>query len=121
MKTPDAFAFAYPLEILFVNDGKADLTPTKLHLAHLGYEPDQAFSTGEVFEMAANKQYDIILLDSRVPDPERIFDLAGRSGSNAPLFVGLFTSLPVKRKEFLSQLKACSIQAGRRKMPFSDC
>jgi len=128
MRIPDAFALAYPLEILVVNDGKADLASTKLHLVHLGYQPDQALSAGEVLEMTAHKQYDIILLDSRIPEPERVFDVA----DDGPLFIGLFTPdvspvresllgnrldghirLPVHRKEFLSQLKTCSVLAGR--------
>lgn len=132
MRTPDAFALTYPLEILVVNDGKPDLGPTKLHLAHLGYEPDQAFSAKEVLEMTANKQYDIIFLDSRLPDPERILTLAQGRDDNGPLFIGLFTPdacpvketllgswldgqmrLPVHRKEFLSQLKTCSVLAGK--------
>jgi len=132
MRIPDAFAMTYPLEILVVNDGKPDLAPTKLHLAHLGYEPDQAFSTREVLEMAANKQYDIIFLDSRIPEPERIFDVTDWSQDNRPLFIGLFTPdisparellldtkldshmrLPVHRKEFLTQLKTCSVLAGK--------
>jgi CheY-like chemotaxis protein len=135
MRTADAFALTYPLEILVVNDGKPDLTPTKLHLAFLGYEPDQAFSAGEVLEMATNKQYDIILLDTRLPDSERIFDLADGAQHKGPIFVGLVTPdvsllkesslgsrldshmrLPVKRKEFLSQLKACSVLAGRSRV-----
>lgn len=88
MRTADAFALTYPLEILVVNDGMPDLTPTKLHLTFLGYEPDQAFTAGEVLEMATSKQYDIILFDSHI-------------------------HLQIKRKEFLARLKACSVLAGR--------
>jgi DNA-binding response OmpR family regulator len=132
MKILDAFALTYPLEILFVNNRTADLTPTELHLAHLGYQADQAFSAKEVLEMAANKQYDIILLDTRIPDPEQILDMVERPQDNAPILIGLFAgdappatgsslgmrldsqiSLPIKRKEFLSQLKACSVLAGK--------
>ncbi|HEY4336097.1 MAG TPA: hypothetical protein VGM89_09370 [Puia sp.] len=132
MRIPDAFALTYPLEILVVNDSQPDLASTQLHLAHLGYEPDQAISAGEVLEMANRKQYDIILLDSRMAEPERIFDLANRPEEDTPLFIGLFTPdvspvresllgtrldghirLPVHRKEFLSQLKTCSVLAGR--------
>jgi len=132
MRTPDAFAVTYPLEILVVNDGKSNLASTKLHLNFLGYEPDQASSAKEVVEMAASKQYDIILLDSRIPDSQWLFDLTNGRYDDRPLFVGLFTPdvppvkesllgarldsymrLPVQRKEFLSQLKTCSVLAGR--------
>jgi hypothetical protein len=88
MRIPGAFALAYPLEILVVNDGKPELASTKLHLYFLGYEPDQALSATELIEMANNKQYDLIL-----------------SGSHA--------QLPMKRKEFLAHLKACSVMAGK--------
>ena len=142
METIDAFATAYPLDILIADYDVDDREAIKILLTQLGYAPDEAASDGEVLRMAGVRQYDVILMDIRIPGIERVVD-APRSkdqrerkatGTNdvRPILIAISAvaakdfrtrslmarmdsciTRPMDRQELLLQLKACSVLAGK--------
>lgn len=56
------------ITILIVEDDRAINDLMKMTLSHDGYECNQAFTGIEAVNMAANRKYDLILLDVNLPD-----------------------------------------------------
>lgn len=142
METIDAFAAAYPLDILIADYNVDDQKAMKTLLTQLGYAPDEATSDSEVLRMAAIREYDVILMDIRIPGIERVIDAPrsqgrmGREPAGAsdvrPILIAIAAvaakdfrtttlqarmdsslTLPMDRQELLLQLKACSVLAGK--------
>ena len=131
MENRDAFAIAYPLEILVADNDPADRAATSRLLAQFGYNPDQAANVGDIVHTTAEKSYDVILLDLRIPGIESVLDSSERNPSLKPLFIAisctpntfrtttLLTRMdshitrPMDELELSLQLKACSVLAGK--------
>ena len=131
MKAPDSFASSYPLEILIADDDTTRRTAMKQQLAELGYTPEEAASS-EVLSMAGERRYDVIMMEVLIPGIDGILDLASPKAGQKPVFIAISSSnpqpgaagslpkqidnvitRPMDRPEFLLQLKACSLLAGK--------
>jgi len=132
METIDAFAAAYPLDILVAENDNSDRLSTKDLLLQLGYLPDEAFSQKDILRKAGMKQYDLILMDLRIPDLESVLVLSNPGPTITPIFIAIAGAIPrtfkdislkarmdscisgpMDRQELILQLKACSLLAGK--------
>jgi len=132
METLDAFALAYPLEILVADQDNTDRIAVIELLNQLGYRPDEASTDTDILQKAGKKNYDVILINVRIPNAECVFRIEGTNATERPIFIGVSaagpysfkaTTLkarmdsciesPLDRQELLLQLKACSVLAGR--------
>jgi CheY-like chemotaxis protein len=132
METIDAFASAYPLNVLIADDDATRRAMTKQQLIQLGYKPDEAATDSEVLHMAGAQQYDVILMDVHIPGLEEILDIRRPETTTRPIFIAVSSAAastfmdvslrtrldsvitrPMDRQELLLQLKACSLLAGR--------
>ena len=132
MKTPDSFASSYPLEILIADDDTIRRAAMKQQLIELGYTPEEAASDSEVLLKAGARRYDVIMMEGPIPGIDGILDLARPKAGQKPIFVAIsgahsndrrsaslpaqmdsVITRPMDRPEFLLQLKACSVLAGK--------
>lgn len=132
MEALDSFAASYPLEILIADDDAIRRESTKKQLTQLGYTPGEAASDSEVLQMAAARQYDVILMEVLIPGIDGIFDIARPESGQRPLFIAIsgarskqkmgvslqtqidsVITRPMAQPELLLQLKACSVLAGK--------
>lgn len=131
METLDAFALAYPLEILVADQDNTDRSAVLELLSELGYRPDEASNDTDILRKAETKHYDVILINVRIPNAEGVFRLSGSETSERPIFIGISAATPysfkdaalkarmdscitspLDRQELLLQLKACSVLMG---------
>lgn len=132
MKTFDSFASSYPLEILIADDDISRRAATKQQLTELGYMPEEAASDREVLVMAGTRRYDVIMMELPIPGLDGILDFARPKMGQKPIFIAIsgthskegtapssatqidsVITRPMDRPEFLLQLKACSVLAGK--------
>jgi CheY-like chemotaxis protein len=132
METIDAFATAYPLEILVAENSNTSRLSTKDLLVQLGYLPDEASSDIDILEKAGKKLYDLILMDLRIPYLESVLNLSNPGPTITPIFIAIAGAAPrtfkdislkarmdgcitgpMDRQELILQLKACSLLAGK--------
>ena len=132
METLDAFARAYPLEILVADQDKTDRIAVIELLSALGYRPDEATTDKDILQKAGKKNYDVILLNVGIPNAEGVFRIPGSGPAERPIFIGVSAAAkltfketalkarmdscidsPVDRQELLLQLKACSVLVGK--------
>ncbi|HET6256394.1 MAG TPA: response regulator [Puia sp.] len=134
MENAVKFSTAYPLNILIAESGSDPRFSAHDALIQLGYRPELATTGQEMFNMASNKSYDVVLMDIGIPEAEYI--LASRlddADSRRPIFIAMTTSgpagfremflregmdhsisKPVDPEELSLQLKACSVLTGSR-------
>jgi CheY-like chemotaxis protein len=132
METLDAFALAYPLEILVADQDNTDRIAVIELLSELGYSPDEAVNDKDLLQKAGKKNYDVILLNVGIPNAEGVFQIPGSGPAERPIFIGVSAAAkfsfkatalkarmdscinsPVDRQELLLQLKACSVLVGK--------
>jgi CheY-like chemotaxis protein len=132
MKSTSAFSAAFPLDILVAEHQPDVSAETKEILYDLGYTPRTATTSMDVIRMTNDHQYDVILMDIRMPGLEAILTaprsredvrpiIIAVSGTASPDFeeaclqdrMDHCLTRPIGEDELLLQLKACSILAGK--------
>ncbi|HLX67037.1 MAG TPA: response regulator [Puia sp.] len=130
------FSTAYPLSILIAEPYHDSHSTAHAILLQLGYQPELATSSREMLNMTSHKWYDVVLMDTRMPEAEDV--LSSRltdKGSRRPIFIAMTSSgrtnlkemylregmdhsisKPVDRDELILQLKACSVLTGNRRI-----
>jgi CheY-like chemotaxis protein len=136
MENPVKFSKTYPLSILIAEPFQDSLSSARDTLLRLGYQPELATTSQEMLRMSSQKSYDVILMDTRLPDAE--YALASRlndTDSRRPIFIAMTISgrtnlremylregmdhsisKPVDPAELTLQLKACSVLTGNRQI-----
>jgi CheY-like chemotaxis protein len=134
MENSIKFSTAYPLNILIAEPCHETGSSAHDILTQLGYRPELATTSQEMLLMSTQKPYDVILMDTRMPDVEAA--LASRindTGRRRPIFIAMTMSGPANFREmYLSegmdhsiskpvdpaelslQLMACSLLTGNR-------
>ena len=70
---PEACGFTAPdAKVLAVDDNQSNLTIVKLFLKRTGIQPDLCSSGTRAIELCREKQYDLILLDHMMPEPDGV-------------------------------------------------
>jgi CheY-like chemotaxis protein len=130
MSRLDPFAASYPVKIL-VFDADADCRIETIDmLIELGYDPDEALSETALFFLAESGEYDVVLMNVRIPravDTERtpempiesrplLIGIAPSAKLDGPFLAGsggsgILISRPTTKEELIDQLKACSLRA----------
>ena len=127
MKALRSFASSYPLEILIADDDTSRRATMKQQLTELGYAPEEAASESEVLLMAGARRYDVIMMEVLIPGMHGILDFARPKADQKPIFIAIsgtkavsmptqidsVITRPMDQPEFLLQLKACSVLAGK--------
>ncbi len=136
MENSNKFSKAYPLNILIAESNSDPRFSTHLILTQLGYRPELATTGLEMLNMTSQKSYDVVLMDTRMPEAEDV--LACRlsdTGSRRPIFIAMTMSdllnpgeiqlqegmdhsisKPVDPAELSLQLMACSVLTGNRRI-----
>lgn len=137
METIDAFATAYPLHILIADEQAAGRAATHELLAGLGYDPDLASTSGDLFRLMSAQKYDLILMDIDMPGLDRLLDNQVPAMESRPLIIAITDAVrlcfreacrqalvdlcmerPTKPSDLQLQLKACSVLAGKCRTRF---
>ena len=136
MENAVKFSKAYPLNILIAEPNRDSRSSTRDILIQLGYRPELATSSEEMLNMTSQKSYDVVLMDTRMPEAEDV--LASRlsdTGIRKPIFIAMTMSgrsnlrelhlqegmdhsinKPVDPAELSLQLMACSVLTGNRRI-----
>jgi CheY-like chemotaxis protein len=136
MENPAKFSKAYPLNILIAESNPDPRLSTHDILTRLGYRPEIAKTSREMLNMTSEKSYDVVLMDTRMPEAEDVlaFRLSD-TGSRRPIFIAMTMSgqadfremflqegmdhsisKPVDLAELSLQLMACSVLTGNRRI-----
>ena len=84
------FSKNYPLSILVAENDSDDQVLTRNMLRSLGYQPELAADDQQLLRMAGKKDYDVILIDIRMPGVETILNAhLGGPGDKRPLIVSM--------------------------------
>lgn len=132
MENPIKFSNAYPLNILIAESDADPRFSAHDILLQLGYRPELATTSEEMFDLTSKKSYDVVMMDIRMPEAESV--LASRltaTNSRRPIFIAMTMggqadfreiylqegmdhsiSKPVDRDELTLQLMACSVLTG---------
>lgn len=137
MENSIIFSKAYPLHILIAEPNPDLRSPTHDILTQLGYRPELATTSEEMLNMTSQKAYDVVLMDTRMPEAEDIIAsrLSDASSSHRPIFIAMTMSgkfnlreihlqegmdhsisRPVDPAELSLQLMACSVLTGNRRI-----
>jgi len=137
MENSIKFSKAYPLAILIAEPDPDARSTTHDILMELGYRPELATTSEEMLNMTSQRSYDVVLMDTRMPEAEDV--LASRpddaSSSRRPIFIAMTMggrlnlreihlqegmdhsiSRPVDPAELSLQLMACSVLTGNRRI-----
>jgi CheY-like chemotaxis protein len=136
MENSTKFSKAYPLNILIAESNPDPRFSTQDILIQLGYRPEVAKTSEEMLNMTSQKSYDVVLMDTRMPEAEDV--LASRlsdTGIRKPIFIAMTMSgrsnlrelhlqegmdhsinKPVDPAELSLQLMACSVLTGNRRI-----
>jgi CheY-like chemotaxis protein len=136
MENSNKFSKAYPLNILIAESNPDPRLSTHHILIQLGYLPEIAKTSREMLNMTSQKSYDVVLMDTRMPEAEDV--LASRlidTSSRRPIFIAMTMSdrlnlreiqlqegmdhsisKPVDPAELSLQLMACSVLTGNRRI-----
>jgi len=80
----------YPLSILIAENDPDDRTTTRNMLCRLGYQPEMAVDDQQILWMTSKKDYDVILIDIRMPGVETILAAhLGGPSDRRPLIVSM--------------------------------
>jgi len=139
METLDSFANAYPLSILIADEHLSGQATTCELLSGLGYRPEIAGSAEDLVRMAGNHQYDVILAKISMPGLDLLLSNPRPGYDVRPLIIAIAGSArldfkqvcrqarvdhcitgPVETDDFLLQLKACSVLAGKCRVHFQS-
>jgi two-component system, sensor histidine kinase and response regulator len=136
MENSVKFSNAYPLNILIAESNPDPRFSTQDILIQLGYRPEIAKTSREMLNMTSEKSYDVVLMDTRMPEAEDVlaFRLSD-TGSRRPIFIAMTMSgqadfremflqegmdhsisKPVDLAELSLQLMACSVLSGNRRI-----
>ncbi|HXB33146.1 MAG TPA: response regulator [Puia sp.] len=136
MENSIKFSRAYPLNILIAEPCHDSRSSAHDVLTQLGYQPELATSSREMLNMAGQKFYDVILVDTRMPEAEDVLvTCRNESDSRRPIFIAMTVSgrtnlkemylcegmdhsisKPVDPVELSLQLMACSVLTGNRRI-----
>jgi CheY-like chemotaxis protein len=135
MENTIQFSKAYPLAILIAEPNPDSRSSTHDILIQLGYRPELATTSEEILNMTSQKSYDVVLMDTRMPEAEDILAsrLSATCSSHRPIFIAMTISgrlnlreihlqegmdhsisRPVDPAELSLQLMACSVLTGNR-------
>jgi CheY-like chemotaxis protein len=136
MENAIKFSKTYPLNILVAELNPDPRLSTQDILVQLGYRPEIAKTCQEMLNMTSQKSYDVVLMDTRMPEAEDA--LASRlsdTGTRRPIFIAMTMSgrsnlreihlqegmdhsigKPVDLAELSLQLMACSVLTGTRRI-----
>jgi CheY-like chemotaxis protein len=137
MENSIKFSNHYPLNILIAESNPDPRLSAHPILIQLGYRPEIATTSKEMLKMTSQKAYDVILMDTRMPEAEDV--LASRPGAagscHRPIFIAMTMSggvnlreihlqegmdhsisRPVDPAELSLQLMACSVLTGKRRI-----
>jgi CheY-like chemotaxis protein len=132
MENSIKFSKAYPLNILIAEPYHDSRSSAHDVLVQLGYRPEIATSSSEMVNMTSQKFYDVILMDTRMPEAEGVLtSCLTESDSRRPIFIAITMSgrtnlkemylregmdhsidKPVDPAELSLQLMACSVLTG---------
>jgi CheY-like chemotaxis protein len=134
MDTTKLFSKDYPLSILVAENDPDDRTTTQNMLNSLGYQPEVAVDDQQILRMTSKKDYDVILIDIRMPGMKGILAAhLGGQGDRRPLIVSMtgsnaslnfkqiclkvetdhFITRPVDLNELSLQLQAYCVLMGK--------
>jgi CheY-like chemotaxis protein len=136
MENSIKFSTAYPLSILIAEPYHDSHSTAHDILLQLGYQPERATSSREMLNMTGQKWYDVVLMDTRMPEAEDVLaSCLTDTDSRRPIFIAMTISgrtnlkemylregmdhsisKPVDRDELTLQLKACSVLTGNRRI-----
>jgi CheY-like chemotaxis protein len=136
MENSTKFSRAYPLNILIAELNPDPPSSTQDILVQLGYRPEIAKTSQEMLNMTSQKSYDVVLMDTRMPEVEDVLaSRLGDTGTRRPIFIAMTMSgrsnlreihlqegmdhsinKPVDPDELSLQLKACSVLTGSRRI-----
>jgi CheY-like chemotaxis protein len=137
MENSIVFSKAYPLHILIAEPNPDLRSSTHDILIQLGYRPELATTSEEMLNMTSQKSYDVVLMDTRMPEAEDVLAsrLGDASNSRRPIFIAMTMSgrlnlreihlqegmdhsisKPVDPAELSLQLMACSVLTGNRRI-----
>jgi CheY-like chemotaxis protein len=136
MENSIKFSTAYPLSILIAEPYHDSHSTAHDILLHLGYQPERAANSREMLNMTSQKWYDVVLMDTRMPEAEDVLaSCLADTNSRRPIFIAMTLSgrtnlkemylregmdhsisKPVDRDELTLQLKACSVLTGNRRI-----
>jgi CheY-like chemotaxis protein len=135
MENSDKFSKAYPLNILIAESNPDPRFSAHDILIQLGYRPEIATTSKEMLKMTSQKSYDVVLMDTRMPEAEDVLAsrLSATDSSHRPIFIAMTMSgqvdfreihlregmdhsisRPVDPAELSLQLMACSVLTGNR-------
>ena len=107
---PDGGTLRAPeARILIVDDTKMNLTVTVSLLKRTGIQADTALSGAEALELAAEKRYDLILMDQRMPEMDgtetlrHIRRLRGNPNSGIPVICLTADAIVGARERYLAE------------------
>jgi CheY-like chemotaxis protein len=136
MENSIKFSTAYPLSILIAEPYHDSRSTAHDILLQLGYQPELATTSREMLSMTSQKWYDVVLMDTRMPEAEDVLSSClTETDSRRPIFIAMTLigrtnlkemylregmdhaiSKPVDRDELTLQLKACSVLTGNRRI-----
>jgi CheY-like chemotaxis protein len=136
MENSIKFSKAYPLNILIAESNPDPRSSTQDILTQLGYRPEIAKTSREMLNMTSQKSYDVVLMDTRMPEVEDVLaSRLGDTGTRRPIFIAMTMSgwsnlreihlqegmdhsinKPVDPAELSLQLMACSVLTGSRRI-----
>jgi len=136
MENSVKFSKAYPLNILIAESNPDPRFSTQDILIRLGYRPEIAKTSREMLNMTSEKSYDVVLMDTRMPEAEDVLAFRlSNTNSRRPIFIAMTMSgqadfreiflhegmdhsisKPVDLAELSLQLMACSVLTGSRRI-----